>query len=62
MSPKFSNELSKAMGKWKVTISKDTRDYSKEEFFLKKAAMANEILAKSKKELPNGLVLTRKEQ
>ncbi len=59
MPSNFSKELSESKGKWKVTVDTNMKDFSKEAFFLKKAAMANDSLAKSKKELPNGLVLTR---
>ncbi|WP_315820836.1 hypothetical protein [Paraflavitalea speifideaquila] len=62
MSSKFSNELNNAKGKWKVATVKDTVDYSKDEFFIKKAEKANEILSKSKKVLPNGMILRRIEQ
>jgi hypothetical protein len=59
MSSKFSKEMEKLKGKWQVTVDTNMRDFSKEAFFLKKAAMADESLSKSKKELPNGHVLTR---
>ena len=59
MSSQFSKEMEKLKGKWKVTVDNNMKDFSKEAFFLKKAAIANETLAKSKKVLPNGLVLTR---
>ena len=62
MSSKFSNELNKAKDKLKVAVNMDTIDFSKDEFIIKKAAMANEILTKSKKVLPNGMILRKIEQ
>jgi DNA helicase IV len=46
MSSKFTDDLNKAKSKWKLTVIKETRDYSKEEFFLKKKALAEAMIEK----------------